>query len=99
MKDLRFPCGEFPVKSLFVPCYFVRLGTLSLCKLLVSVGLQHVGPRQRVKFPVNFPVNRGEKFALDCVLRQSVRCFLSVPIIVAETSIFRDFLTGIANPI
>jgi hypothetical protein len=46
MKVLRFPCGEFPDNSLFAPCYFVRLGTLSLRKLRVSVGLQPVGPRQ-----------------------------------------------------
>jgi len=61
MKGLRFTCGEFPVNSLFVPCYFVRLETLGLCKLRVSVGLQRVGPRQRIKFPVNFTVNRGRE--------------------------------------
>jgi len=55
MKDLRFTCGEFPVKSLFIPCYFVRMGLLSFCKLRVSVGLQRVGTRQSVKFPSKFP--------------------------------------------
>jgi hypothetical protein len=79
----------FPVNSLFVPCYFVRLGTLNLCKLRVSVDLQRVGPRQRVKFPVNFPVNGGEEFARDCVLRQPVWPFLSVGALRPEKSILR----------
>jgi hypothetical protein len=45
------------------------------------------------KFPVFFPVSRefpgGEKFASDCVHRQPVSVFLSVPTILAETGIFR----------
>ena len=52
---------RFPVKSLFIPCYFVRLAVLSLCKLRVSVGLRRVEPSQVVKFPVNFPVNCGKE--------------------------------------
>jgi len=89
MNDLRFPFGEFPVKSLFVPCYFVRSGTLSLCKLHVSVDLQRVRPSERVKFPVNFPVNCGDEFALDYLLRHSVWIIVSRSRLLGINSILR----------
>jgi len=57
------------------------------------VRLQRVGPRQRVKFPVNIPVNRGEEFALDCVLRHAVGSFLSGSLYQPKS---RDFRLKIA---
>jgi hypothetical protein len=56
----------------------VRLGTLSLCKLFAGVGLQRGEPSKSAKLPVNFPVNRGDELALDCVLGHPVCGFLAL---------------------
>ena len=86
-QDLQLTRSCRPVNFLFVPCYFARLGTLSLRTLSRSVGLQRVEPSRSVEFPENFPVNRGDEFAPDCVLRQSVWLFLSLGALQPKSSI------------